>query len=215
MNCDEFTNALDDYLDENLPPGQTAIVEAHAGDCAACRQRLARERTLREQLRRLPAPTPDDAWFDQAIARAVEQDHHRRRWRWMGVGGVLAASLVLAISLTVQPPPASMDSPVPPGLSIAINEEREINLMVESANSLDSATFTVLLPEGIEITGFPGHNKVSWEGRLESGKNLLVLPLRAAAGSGGDVVTHVTYTGKSKTFILRMDVKAADPVTRM
>ncbi len=65
-----------------------------------------------------------------------------------------------------------------------------------------------MLPPGIELAGYPGQHEVSWEGRLEAGSNLLVLPIRALAGSGGDIVTRIQHTEREKTFIVRMEVSA-------
>ncbi len=208
MNCNDIAMRLDDWLDGDLPAEQLAALEAHAAGCAACAARVTRARDLLDRLRRLPVPEPDERLFDRAFATAIERDHQRRRWRWLGTGGALAASLVLVIGLNIQQGPQTPMAPAIPGLSIALSEEREISLVVDSTGALDSATFTVVLPPGIELAGYPGQNEISWEGRLESGSNLLVLPLRALAGSGGDVVTHIRHTGREKTFIVRMEVNA-------
>lgn len=206
MNCIDVTRLLDDWLDGELSAEASSAVETHATACPACRTRLARERALLDRLRRLPAPEPDDALFERAIATAIGRDHqHRRRW-WLGIGGALAASLVLVIGLNVQP--HAPELPAIPGLSIMLHEEREITLVVESSGGLDSATFTVVLPPGIELAGHPGQSEISWEGRLEPGKNLLVLPIRAEAGNGGNVVTHIRHTDREKTFTVRMDISA-------
>lgn len=215
MNCTELKNSLDDWLDGDLSPGQAAAVEAHAAGCPACQARLARARDLQARLRRLPAPEPDAALFDRALAAAAAHDLQRRRRTWLGAGGALAASLVLVIGVSAsfqtgqlgQPGQPGLEEAIP-GLDIALHEERDISLVVESREELDSATFTVVLPPGIELAGYPGVSEISWEGRLKPGKNLLVLPVRAQAGGGGNVVTHVSHTGKLKTFTVRMAVTA-------
>jgi hypothetical protein len=210
MNCTDIINSLDDILDGDLPAGKLTAVESHVAGCLSCRERLARERALLGRLRRLPAPEPDPALFDRALAKAIEQDGVRRRWRWLGTGGALAASLVLVIGLSVQFQ-AQTHAPALPGISIALDEEREISLVVESQQGLDSATFTIVLPQGIEITGYPGQTEITWVGRLEPGQNLLVIPVRAQAGAGGDIVTQIRHTDKQKTFTVRMDINPGAP----
>lgn len=225
MNCAEITYLLDDYIDELLPAGQAEAVAAHVSACPNCAARVAREHQLRARLRRLPAPEPDEAFFDRAIARAVEHENRRRHWRWLGTGAALAASLVLVIGLSTQlqgvdplaiPPQAGLEPApeapapaatreAPPVEVVESFEERTITLMVESPRSMDSATFTVTLPDGIELAGHPGVSEISWVGQLASGKNLLVLPIRARIGSGGNIVTHVSHTGQSRTITLHVE----------
>lgn len=209
MNCNDLNRLVDDWLDGDLPADRAAALEAHAAGCAPCAARLARERALLDRLRRLPVPEPDDRWFEQALATAAGHDLQRRRRRWFGIGGALAASLVVVIGLSVQPAPPAPSAPAIPGLSIALHDEHEIRLVVDAHDALDSATFTVVLPPGIELAGYPGQHEVSWEGRLEAGSNLLVLPIRALAGSGGDVVTRIRHTDREKTFVVKAEVSAA------
>lgn len=213
MNCNDLHTKLDDYLDGLLSGEDAGALETHAGDCADCRMRLARERELRRALRALPVPDPDEGFFDRALARAAAQHTnvrpHRHRFSFgLGaVGGALAASLVLVLGWNMLRGPAEMPGHSEiPGVSIALNEVREVSLVVESARNLDNTTFTVLLPEGVELAGFPSQREVSWQGPLVKGKNLLVLPIRASTAGGGELVAFVKHTEKRKTFRLRMDV---------
>ncbi len=207
MNCTDITNSLDDWLDGDLPAGQVSDIESHAAACPSCRERLNRERALLERLRRLPAPEPDDMLFDRALATAIKQDHRHRLRRWFGVGGALAASLILVIGLTIQLQPEF--HPGISDLSVSLLNEHEISLVVESPLGLDNATFNVVLPPGIELTGFPEQREITWVGRLEPGKNLLALPVRIQAGYSGNIVTQIRHAGKQKTFTISMDAPAA------
>jgi hypothetical protein len=93
-----------------------------------------------------------------------------------------------------------------PDIVLALNEERELSLALESQQRIDEATFTVVLPEGVELSGYPGQREITWIGSLESGKNLLVLPLRAQAGSGGELAAHIMHTERRRSLILRAEV---------
>ncbi len=122
MDCTDIKNRLDDWLDGELTEAQAAALEAHADDCPACRVRLDQARDLRERLRCLPAPEPDAGFFDRALAEAIEQNTRRRHWRWFGVGGALAATLVLAIGLgssLLQDAPAPVLQEAAIGIGIA------------------------------------------------------------------------------------------------
>jgi hypothetical protein len=89
---------------------------------------------------------------------------------------------------------------------IALNQAREVSLVFESEHAMENARFTIQLPEGVEVSGYPGQRELSWEGGLAQGKNLLVLPVEAHSGHGGELVAVVTHTGKRKNFALRLDV---------
>jgi len=204
MQCPSESR-LDDFLDGRLAGGEAAEVEIHAEGCTACRHRIAGEMRLRQRLRALPMPEPDMRVFEQAIARAAASAAIRRRWT--GGGWALAASIALVIAVAgYLPRHGSIDQDGIPGLTIALHEVREVNLAVESPRRLADATFTVVLPPGIEMAGYPGRREITWKGDLEPGKNLLVLPLRAEAGAGGEIVTSITHIDRTKTYVVNLTV---------
>ncbi len=55
MNCDSFIHRLDDHLDGELPAADASALEAHAADCAACRETLLAARRLQRRAFALPA----------------------------------------------------------------------------------------------------------------------------------------------------------------
>jgi anti-sigma factor RsiW len=60
MNCNDYRQNIDAYIDGELVERERAEVEAHAGVCASCASVLERRRATRAQLRALAAaPAPD------------------------------------------------------------------------------------------------------------------------------------------------------------
>jgi hypothetical protein len=218
MDCDGLNRRLDDYLDGSLNPEEYATFNSHADECAACRILLAREIRLQQALRGLPAPEPSETFLHGAIAQAIKH-HQRRRWRIPGMA--LAASVLLVFTAHLWLKPTTAPAPEIPGLAIALNQVQEISLVFESEHAMENARFTIQLPEGIELTGYPQQREISWEGGLAQGKNLLVLPVEARSGRGGDLVAFVTHTGKRKDFVLHMEVLPSQqapitsPITRL
>lgn len=104
--------------------------------------------------------------------------------------------------------PAAQDEAL--AITVALHEEREIGLELESQRRIEEATFTVWLPEGLELAGHPGQREIRWHGHLESGRNLLVLPIRAQAGRGGELIAHIADTERQRSLTLRMEV--AEPL---
>jgi hypothetical protein len=207
---------LDDYLDGRLAAAERAQVEMHLDRCRECQGRLADVRDMLDRLHRMPVPEPDMRLFHQAIASARAMDEERnahRRRRWRNAGWALAAGVVLMIVLNAPLPNRGHVGDGVPGLTIALHEVREVSLAIDSPRHLDNAVFSVSLPEGIELAGYPGQREITWTGHLEAGSNLLVLPLKAEAGKGGAIVTSVSHVDHRSTFVLNTIVTSAEAIS--
>lgn len=156
-------------------------------------------------------PEANAGFFDQALVRATHEGSRRQRNRWLmtGFGSAVAAGLALwmigGFFLTTPNLPAPDDNDIP-GIVMTLEEPRTINLVFASTEPLDSATLTVTLPEGIEMSGFPGQREVTWQTSLNAGKNLLPLKLIATSPLGGEVYATLKHDDRGRTFRLRVDV---------
>lgn len=168
------------------------------------------EQELLELLKDYPMPEATAGFYDRALARAAYEGTRRQRRRWIaaGFGSAIAAGiLILLVSGTLFD---SAGIPEPetaiPGVTIALAEPQTVNLVFASANQLDNATLTVMLPEGVELDGFSGRREVSWQTSLAAGRNLLPLRLVALTPSGGEVVARLEHEDRDRTFRLRVEV---------
>lgn len=168
------------------------------------------ERQLVGLLKDYPMPEADSGYYDQALARAVHTGSQRQRNRWImtGFGAAVAAGIVLLLvsGLLFNQPDVPMPDASIPGVSIALAEPSTVNLVFAASEPLDNATLTVLLPDGIELAGFPGRNEVSWETSLAAGRNMLPLKLIASSPVGGEVVARLEHKDRSRTFRLQVNV---------
>lgn len=161
-------------------------------------------------LRDYPIPEASASFFDQALVRATHEGTRRLRNRWLltGFGSAAAAGLVLwmisGLFLSTQDLPTA--EPAIPGITMTLEEPRTINLVFASAEPLDAATLTVLLPDGIEMSGFPGQHEVTWQTSLRAGNNRLPLKLIATSPVGGEVLATLKHDDRGRTFRLRVDV---------
>jgi len=161
-------------------------------------------------LRDYPMPTADAGFYDQALLRATHEGSRRQRNRWLmtGFGAAIAATLAIwavggmLLSTPELPDPAAAI----PGVTIALEEPRTVNLVFASETRLDAATLTVSLPEGVELQGFPGLREITWETSLNEGKNLLPLTLVAMSHAGGELLARLEHDDRDRTFRLRVDV---------
>lgn len=171
---------------------------------------IEQERKLLEMLKDYPMPNAEQGFYDQAIIRAARAGHRRQRNRWIvtGFGSAIAAGiLILLVSgmfFNISPTP-QLDADIP-GVTIALAEPRTVNLMFASTEPLDGAMLTVLLPDGVELVGFPGQREVSWQTSLAAGKNLLPLKLVAVTPIGGEVLARLEHNERNRTFRLRVEI---------
>ena len=168
----------------------------------------ANDEALDALLKDYPMQEASPEFFDKALLVAAQTGARRQRNRWLmtGFGGAIAAGIVAwlvgGMMLTV---PDSI-APEIPGVAIAIEETRQINLVFASSREIDGATLTVELPDGVELAGFPGQRSVSWETSLDAGKNHLPLNLIATrAVDDAIVVARLEHENRRKTFELRID----------
>jgi hypothetical protein len=168
------------------------------------------DREIAALLKDYPMPEASAGFFDQALVRATHEGSHRQRNRWLvtGFGSAIAAGIMLWMigGLFLTAPNLPVADPTIPGITMTLEEPRTINLVFASAEPLDTATLTVQLPPGIEMSGFPGQREVSWETSLDAGKNLLPLKLIALSPLGGEVLATLRHDDRARTFRLRVDV---------
>lgn len=210
MNCEHTLRNLDDYMDGSIGTEQHDAIANHVASCEACQAVIGRERDLRGLLKDYPMSQAATGFFDQALVRATHVGSRRQRNRWLatGFGSAIAAGLAIwAIGsfLLTTPQLPGADLAIP-GVTMALEEPRTVNLVFSSATAMESAVLTVTLPEGVEIAGFPGQREISWETSLNEGKNLLPLKLIALTPTGGVLLARLEHNNRDRTFRLQLDV---------
>ena len=211
MTCKQLTNKLDDYVDGQMDPAETATLTVHIESCADCRHLLEGEQQLRESLKdygESSMPRPDAAFFERSLAKAAQNGTRRQRNRWVmtGVGGTIAAGLVLwmlggTFLQTPEVPQAAI-----PAIVMTLEEPRTLNLVFSSATALADATMTVVLPHGVELEGFAGQREITWMTSLTEGKNVLPLTLIATSPQGGELMATLRHEDDDKTFRVQVTI---------
>ena len=211
MTCAYVNENLDAYTDGSLNAPETGMFDAHVTECADCQKVVTDARYLQGLLREYgdtDVPTPDAAFFDQALLRAAHQggrQQHRRGWL-KGFGSAIAAGVAVWLMGGLffnSPDVPGTDVPV---VTMALEEPRTVNLVFASASDLVDATLTVTLPDGIEIAGFAGQREISWETSLVAGRNVLPLKLIATSPMGGEILATLRHNEDDRTFRLRVTV---------
>ncbi len=168
------------------------------------------DQEIRALLKDYPMPDAGAGFYDRSLVRATHEGTRRQRNRWLltGFGSAIAAGLALwAIgTLFLAAPELPSTRATIPGVTMALAEPQTVNLIFASAEALESATLTVLLPDGIELSGFPGQREVTWQTSLAAGRNLLPLRLVATSPIGGEVQASLVHKDRGRTFRLRVEV---------
>jgi len=168
------------------------------------------DQEIQALLKDYPMPAADAGFYDQALVRATHEGSRRQRNKWLltGFGAAIAATIAVWMigGMLLTSPQLPDAGSVIPGVTVALEEPRTVNLVFASATALDSATLTVTLPDGIELNGFPGQREITWETSLNEGRNLLPLTLIALTPTGGELLARLEHKDRDRTFRLRVDV---------
>lgn len=165
---------------------------------------------IRDALRAMPAPEPRPGFVDHAIANAIEAAAPRRGWRavasrreaWWGAAvGALAAALAIVAFL----PRAGVDGGANQ-VALAVNESREISVVIEAERELTDATIRIHVTGGVELAGFADQPQVEWTATLEQGANVLSLPVYARLPGEGRLVAVVEHGGRTKRAVVDLHV---------
>jgi anti-sigma factor RsiW len=92
MTCHDAVRLLDAYVDHELDAAQTSAVEAHAAECAACRQRIAERESLGRLVRAMPYYAAPDRLREKAAGSAARTRSVRQALAW-------AATIAVVVSL--------------------------------------------------------------------------------------------------------------------
>lgn len=168
---------------------------------------------LREGLRAMPVPEPRPGFVERALATASGVRSPRMRgiraalsrpavWWAAGVGAVAASIAWFAMM--------SVHSGVPEqsSLTLALNESREISLVIDSERDLEGATIRLYVSGGVALAGYEDQREIEWLASLNQGANLLSLPVVARAPGDGTVVAEIEHDGRTRRVSVTMHVSA-------
>lgn len=215
MKCEHALKNMDDFLGKTMRPQDAAELQGHLDRCPDCRQEFRQEAELLAELRSLPVPPPSKDFVKRTLATARARHTKQSLKQFMPYwGGAVAACL--ALWLIVAGPFDQLRPPAPAdqqAISIKINEQRLVQVVVNAPRDLLQAHVIIELPPQVEMAGFPGRREVRWDTNLRKGKNLLSLPLIAKGEGIAELTTHITHENKSKILSLIMNI-SHDELTR-
>jgi hypothetical protein len=174
---------------------------------------------LRESLKAMPVPEPRRDFEDRVMAhatnRAAATAAPGRRavlrtsatW-WAGLGGALAASLVWAMLWFMRG-----GAPAQTRVVLALNESREVPLVIDSERELTNATIRLYVSGSIALAGYEEQHEIEWLTTLNRGANLLSLPVIAREPGEGLVVAEIEHGGRKRRVTVAMHVSESGRTT--
>ena len=95
-DCEQTSDLLDFYIDNELPAAEMTLVGAHLTGCTACREEMEARIATRERLRKAArsTPVPSRLTGKDFVNSAIERVPVYRRPAWLAV----AAAIALAVS---------------------------------------------------------------------------------------------------------------------
>jgi hypothetical protein len=169
---------------------------------------------LVQALQELPTPEPSLGFVDRAIRNAAGAKkrpslivHIIRSWEtWCGVAfGALAATL-LALGL-LRPTVNSQRADI----ALHINEVKNVDVIIDSERDLTNATIRVATLGGVRLQGFEDEQQLDWTASLQSGANVLTLPVLAHSVGSGAIIAMIEYGGGQRSVTVNVRVRETDP----
>jgi hypothetical protein len=177
--------------------------------------------SLRRALKRMPEPQPRPGFVDRALANATAAARTMppprtrtrlsalrgfvARWEtWAGAALGAAAAVALTVVLLR---PIESTSVQAPSIGLALNEAREIDVLIDSERDLAGATIRIVVTGGIALDGFDDEREIGWQANLQRGSNLLSLPVVARAAGKGQLVAVIEHDGRTRRVTVDLTVK--------
>ncbi|MES9991448.1 MAG: zf-HC2 domain-containing protein [Candidatus Thiodiazotropha sp.] len=200
MNCNNVKSLLDEYIDNDLTLPQRAEIDAHLASCAACDAELQTRRVLQMKLRELPVAPLRPGFKKQAFRQAARSHEKTSHGFFLGFGSAVAAGLLIWFGLAfwqVQVPPTVVQMPA---VVLQVEHPQDLRLVFNANEDLQPVAFSLQLPAGVLLEGYPQQREISWKDRLTKGRNVLNLVLIASQQVNGEVVAVISHQGKERRF---------------
>jgi hypothetical protein len=167
---------------------------------------------LRAGLSAMTVPGPRPGFVDRVLVNASGRKSPeargfraaiRRPATWWAAGaGALAATLAW-MALFVHSGDVRE-----PNLVMALNESRDVQLVIDAERDLDGATIRLSVTGSAGLAGYGEQHQIEWTTSLTQGSNLLSLPVFARAAGDGRVVAEIEHEGRTRRLSVALHVVA-------
>ena len=89
MNCEELKSMITAYVDGELTQDQQKELEPHLATCGTCRQEVAEQRALKEQLNMIRFTEPTDAELERYWRNVYNRLERGAGWVLFSLGAIV------------------------------------------------------------------------------------------------------------------------------
>jgi hypothetical protein len=93
------------------------------------------------------------------------------------------------------------------GISLALNETRAIDVLIDSERELEDATIRIVATGSVVLDGFEDEREIGWHAHLEKGSNVLSLPVVARSTGQGQLVAVIEHDGRTRRMTINLTVR--------
>jgi hypothetical protein len=213
MNCEELEASVEQLVRGELAPSAEDACRQHAAQCAACEDLLTGTRALLELRDRAVDAAPaglSAKLVAGAVPRTAPALRERRFWQGAGAGAGLAAALAMLMFIWQMPDTVVTEAPAPEvaEVVVAMDQQRLLDLAIETDRPLEDARITIELTGGVELDGYGLQRLVEWNTDLKAGLNRLSLPVIAVEPEGGRLVVRLSHPQSEQVFVVRLKTGA-------
>lgn len=209
--CRHFRSYWSRYRFNELSETESSRLRQHLTGCRRCQKYDRQMQAVVDCLKVMGS----EGQHDLESARAeqlLERAYHRYRTAARGrqaIAATLLAGFIGGAAFWAAVSELRQEAPEYPLISHAqtitlpISGVKNISLAIDSDRALSAVTFTIELPEGVELDGYPGQQQLSWQGQLQVGLNRLTLPLLThRQAREGLLKARIEYAGGGRELIL-------------
>ena len=204
MNCKTVEDNLLNYVDARqageLHKPLVDEIDIHIKQCKACSIKVLEETKIQSVLRELPVKSMSHSFRDRLVDSVRDKETPaKQNGFFMGFSAAMVASVMIwGVAAFIGSP--SVTEPAMQPVVLALNEVKHVKLAFDAPADFNEVTLTIELPEHVELDGYQGESRISWQTSLNSGKNVLALPLIVKDAIKGEIVATVSNSDKTKVF---------------
>ena len=213
MNCDFVADNMAKIVYGKLPHEELADCRKHLFACPECADAVRGAEAL-ALLRNCGSESVPDGLFDKlssALQEPVQVQAPAKPghfWVGTGLGGAVAASLLVAAMTVGWVGPQTAESEHIAQFAVHVSEPTIMNVAIEADRALAGASISILLSGELEIQGFSGERELTWITDLKEGVNRLQLPVVALDTDGGKMIVRLDHPQTEQIYVVEVDASA-------
>lgn len=209
--CRHLRSYWSRYKFNELSEAESLRLTQHMATCRRCQKYDRQMQAVVDCLKVIGSSGQHDlesARAEQLLEKAYQRYRTAARGR-QAIAATLLAGFIGGAAFWAVVDELRQESPAYPLIShtqtitLPVTGVKKISLAIDSDRPLTEVTFTIELPDGVELDGYPGQRQLSWQGQLQVGLNRLTLPLLThRQAREGLLKARIEYMGGGQELVL-------------